>query len=423
MAKRRKRRIRYDRILLILCVIAALCIGFLHFVTKEDKAVETVTERMYETSDIDLSYETDDLKDDINSTYAFVIDLNGEQILLDKQSEEQIYPASMTKILTAIVAIESCDDLQAEVLITEEMLAGLWEASVAGFAVGEKPTVEELLYAVALPSGADAANALAYYIDGSVSQYIERMNHFASSIGMSHSHFMNTTGLHDADHYTTCRDMGTLLEYCIQNPVFVSIFSTKKYTTHALAYHPDGLELNSTFMNSFNDDFTAPGLIGGKTGYTNPAGLCLGYWAENHDMKMVAITAKADIDGHYKHILDMSTILNYFDGWERKQLITEGDVLKTYTVNTVYDPYEVSVTVPDSFVRDIPSDANIQVISNIPDSFSTTLNRQEYIYQMAVLQDDKVVYLQDVPITIPSEQKFFGRVRLWFHSLFSKEDK
>lgn len=401
-------------------MIIALCFGLLRFVTREDKEVETVVERMYETSDIDLSYETDDLKEDINSTYAYIIDLNGKEVLLDKQSEEQIYPASMTKILTAIVAIESCSDLQAEVLITEEMLAGLWEASVAGFAVGEKPTVEELLYGVALPSGADAANALACYIDGSVSQYIERMNNFASSIGMSHSHFMNTTGLHDQEHYTTCRDMETLLEYCVQNPVFAKIFSTSKFTTRPLAYHPDGLELDSTFMNSFSDDFTAPGLVGGKTGYTNPAGLCLAYWAENHDMKILTVTAKADIDGHYKHILDMSTILNYFDSWERKPLISEGDPLKTYTINTVNDQYEESVTIPESFVRDIPSDANIEVVTNIPDSFNTALNRQEYVYQMAVLQDGKVVNLQDIPVSIPSEKKFFGRVRLWFDALFSK---
>ena len=122
--------------------------------------------------------ETPMLDIELTSQNAFVIDVSSGQVLLDKNADGRIYPASMTKMMTAIIAIEHLPDLNEHIMIPEEALVGLKEAnaSVAGFVAGDNPTVEELLYGIALPSGADCSNTIALHIAGSIEAYVELMN-------------------------------------------------------------------------------------------------------------------------------------------------------------------------------------------------------------------------------------------------------
>ena len=143
----------------------------------------------------------------LNSEHVIVVDLEDMQTLYEKKANEKIYPASITKALTAIVALDSIQDLNKKVTITKEDLAGLAEAnaSVAGLKINEKVTYEDLLYALILPSGADGANALANNLAGSVSNFVSNMNKKAQALGMTNTHFVNPTGLHNKNHYKHCR--------------------------------------------------------------------------------------------------------------------------------------------------------------------------------------------------------------------------
>ena len=145
--------------------------------------------------------------DNISATFAIVIDRDTNQILAEKDADTKMYPASMTKMMTAIIAIENLTDLNQQITITQDMIAGLIEqnASLAGFKVGDTPTVQDILYGIALPSGADATNAAAFTISGSIEAYVDLMNEKAQAIGMTNTHFVNTTGLHDENHYSTAR--------------------------------------------------------------------------------------------------------------------------------------------------------------------------------------------------------------------------
>ena len=120
-----------------------------------------------------------------------------------------MYPASLTKVMTAVVVLDHADELDAVVEAPADMFPALWEqnASMAGLQPGESATVEDMLYGLMLPSGADCAIALARYVAGDVEAFVELMNRTAAALGMSGTHFTNPTGLHDADHYSTARDM------------------------------------------------------------------------------------------------------------------------------------------------------------------------------------------------------------------------
>lgn len=248
-------------------------------------------------------------KEDLYSANAILVRAKTGEVLLDKGSTEQIYPASMTKIMTAIVILEKIPDLQVSVRLSEEMFDELYrqEASMAGFLPGETVTARDLLYGVLLPSGAECCTGLADYVAGSEEAFAELMNQKAAELGMTGTHFVNASGLHDPDHYTTAADIEKLLEYALQNDTFREIASSAYHSTETTDLHPDGITFYSTLFGSMTEEIRDSGLIqGGKTGYTEEAGLCLASFAEINGETFLLVTAGAQ--GNHEteqfHILD-----------------------------------------------------------------------------------------------------------------------
>lgn len=233
----------------------------------------------------------------LNSPYAIVVDMQDGRTLYDKNGDQRIYPASLTKVLTALTAIDATNDLQKNATVTTGDLAHLKEedASVAGLQPNDTLSYEQAIYAMILPSGADAANFLANHLAGNVPNFVSLMNKKASTIGMTHSHFTNTSGLHNNDLYTTLQDLKKLMIHAWNNPVLHNVLTTTQYTIANLASHPDGLHLHSTLV-SYGHSLTFKGgaIVGGKSGYTPEAGCCLLSFAkmDNGHIYML-ITAKA----------------------------------------------------------------------------------------------------------------------------------
>lgn len=247
------------------------------------------------------------------SPYAILIDVEKHTVLAEKDSTKQIYPASLTKMMTAIIAIEETNNLKDTVTLTEEMFTPLYlnHASIAGFSPNEKVRKDDLLYGILLPSGAECCLALATDISGSEKDFIELMNKKAKKIGMKNTHFTNTIGLHDTGHYSTAEDMAVLLSYALENKTFRKVITTKQYTTHATTEHPDGILLTSTTF-SYLEGITIPGgdIIGGKTGYTTEAGQCLASLANIGGKEYILVTAGAAGDPKTEnlHIQDAITV-------------------------------------------------------------------------------------------------------------------
>jgi serine-type D-Ala-D-Ala carboxypeptidase (penicillin-binding protein 5/6) len=231
------------------------------------------------------------------SQNAILVSLEDHKILFNKNSKDTIYPASLTKIMTAIIAIEKLKDSEQPVTLPADMFDSLYEegASMAGFSPDETVPAIDLLYGVLLPSGAECCIGLADFIAGSEASFVKLMNEKAEALGMKNTHFMNSTGLHDPDHYTTVEDLSILLNYALKNDTFRSIFTASRHSTEPTSKHPDGITFYSTmFENMPSPDFNGGSILGGKTGYTSNAGLCLASLAEKYGKEYILITAGAD---------------------------------------------------------------------------------------------------------------------------------
>ena len=244
----------------------------------------------------------------LNSPNAALLALDEKRsVLLDKKSRERIYPASMTKIMTAVIALENLPDYEEKITLTKSTFNGLHEAATAGFLPGERVRAIDLLYGLLLPSGAECAAALAERAAGSEAAFAGMMNEKAWALGMSGTNFTNATGLHDKNQYSTVYDVAVLLDYALTNETFYEIFITKRYVTPPTNLHQRGVICYSSMFSKMEsmstDGYT---ILGGKTGYTDEAGQCLVSLAEKNGERYILATAgaRAENNSQTLHIDD-----------------------------------------------------------------------------------------------------------------------
>ncbi|MDR1700625.1 MAG: serine hydrolase, partial [Lachnoclostridium sp.] len=251
---------------------------------------------------------------EINSANAMLIKIGSDKIIFEKNSTEKVYPASVTKIMTALIVLSETNNLDEEVTLQEEMFVNIYNenAATAGFLPNETVSIKDLLYGLLLPSGAECAVGLAEHIAGSESDFAELMNEKASELEMNNTHFTNATGLHDSDHYTTVSDLTVLLKYALQNKTFKQIFTTSRHTCKPTSHHADGITFHSTlFSHLRTPDFKGGTILGGKTGYTNQAGQCLASLAEKDGELYILVTCSANGD-HKKEDLHIDDALKIY---------------------------------------------------------------------------------------------------------------
>lgn len=226
---------------------------------------------------------------EISAESAVVIDTCGNEILFEKDAFQKRSMASTTKIMTTILAVES-GKLGCDINVTEKMTNA--EGTSIGLRCGYRITLGDLVYGMMLESGNDAANAVAIYLSGSLEAFSELMNEKAKEIGMNHTHFVTPSGLDDEEHYSTAYDMALLASYCIKNPCFKQICSTKRYTANLKS--PDNYRLY--FSNHNRLLSSVEGVFGVKTGFTKKSGRCLVSAIEKSGATLVAVTLSAPDD-------------------------------------------------------------------------------------------------------------------------------
>lgn len=225
---------------------------------------------------------------------AVVLDLEKNELIAGKASDEKMYPASMTKVMTLLVAVENIKDLNASYTFDRVMLNDLYlqNASVAGFLPDETVPMSDLLYGMIMPSGADAAQALSKVIAGSEEAYVDLMNKKVEQMGLTKTHFKNTTGLHDEDQYTTATEMAMIMKAAMENPLSAEVLSKFQYNTTHTEQHPDGINLTSTmFSEMYGTEVEGVVITAGKTGFTSQAGSCLASYANKGDRHFICVTA------------------------------------------------------------------------------------------------------------------------------------
>lgn len=257
-------------------------------------------------------------KDQLTSQNAVLVRLSDQRVIFTKKSGKTIYPASLTKIMTAIVVLEHLDHLDERITLSSQMFQKLYkeDASMAGFLPDETVPAIDLLYGVLLPSGAECCIGLANHIAGSEDAFVSLMNAKARKLGMRHTHFTNATGLNDKNHYTTVADLAKLLEYALQNDTFRKIFTTSRHSTTAASLHPQGITYYSTlFAHMSSPDFHGGSILGGKTGYTTEAGLCLASLATKGNQEYILVTAgaKGNHDTEQYNIKDAFNVYKHLE--------------------------------------------------------------------------------------------------------------
>lgn len=241
--------------------------------------------------------QTIQLGEDIPSAYAVLLDLDNNTIAAQKEAKTVINPASMTKILTVLVAAEHVQNLDDKFTITTDItdFAYTNDCSAVGFEDGEVVTVQDLFYGTILPSGGDAALGLATYVAGSPEAFVDMMNDKIKELGLSNTaHFTNCIGIYDKNHYCTVYDMGIMLEAAMQNEFCRKVLSTHRYTTSETSEHPEGITVSNWFLRRIEDKMEGGTVVAGKTGYVLQSGNCAASYAEGNDGKhYICVTGNA----------------------------------------------------------------------------------------------------------------------------------
>ena len=242
------------------------------------------------------------------SKYYYLYDRSNEMIYLDEKSDEKIYPASMTKILTVSLALDKIPDIHQKVTITSQDIDGLLalQATTAGFYVGEQVTYEDLLYGALLPSGADACLALSRLTYGSTKQMVAAMNQKVKSLGLTHSHFQNVTGLHDENHYTTVKDMAHILNHALSNKEFVKVFNAREYTSSSNHHWISSLQRGKEYKG-----IDISHIDGGKSGFTDEAQLTFASTMTIDHHQLILVTAYAKGQHSQNHVKDAVHVCDY----------------------------------------------------------------------------------------------------------------
>lgn len=234
---------------------------------------------------------------EVVSENGVFIDVGEEKILAQRNAGARISPASMTKILTILVAAEHVTDLDDTFEITIDItdFSYVNDCSNTGFDVGEKVTVRDLFYGTILPSGADAALGLAIYTAGSQEAFVELMNEKIDELGLSRtSHFTNCVGLYDENHYSTVYDMAVMLKAACDNSFCREVLAAHTYTTSKTTQHPEGITISNWFLRRIEDKDTHGEVLCAKTGFVVQSGNCSASLGIGKDGKeYICVTAQS----------------------------------------------------------------------------------------------------------------------------------
>ncbi len=260
------------------------------------KKILTIIFILIFTLNLTISYGISDTPE-ISAGAAILIDTSSERILYSKNENEKMYPASTTKILTAILTIENCN-LEDVVIVPYEAISSIPSGySVAALQPGEQLTVEQLLQLLLVHSANDVANVLAYHISGSIEAFASLMNQKVSELGLQNTHFTNPSGIHDENHYTTAYDLAIIMKYCMKNSTFRNLSSLKYCTIPATNKYEERVfnTTNELLTNNSSSNYYYKYAIAGKTGYTTQAKNCLVSVSNKDNLELICVVLSAGL--------------------------------------------------------------------------------------------------------------------------------
>lgn len=306
---------------------------------------------------------------EIVSEAAILMDTQSGAVLYSKNADVKLVPASLTKIATAIYAMEK-GNLNEMVTVSKE--ATEVEGTRVYLVEGETVTLKHLLQGMLVNSGNDAAAAIAIHLEGSIEAFAIKLNQYLQeTIGVSSTHFTNPHGLYEENHYTTAHDLAVITNYAMKNPIFKEIFGTKE-----LAW--DGKEWDTTLVTHhllLKGDYPYEGITGGKTGFVNEAKQTLATTAENGQIQLTAIVLKADFKKQIYH--DTQALLDYGFQNYRSDKIDKSSVYQFGKQKFIADK-DIPITVPIAqFKESVTNKGELKIVNANGDTIQTVALQQE----------------------------------------------
>ncbi len=302
---------------------------------------------------------------------ALLADLESGQVYYAHNADQRAYPASLTKIMTVLLALEAVDrgdvNLKDQVTAGDDCRLGLdEESSTAGIMPGEIMTLENYLYCAMISSANEACNVIAAYVAGSISAFVERMNQRAEELGCTGTHFMNTHGMPDPDHYTTAADLRRITEAALQFPLFETMSNTLSYTVPATNQSDTRILQNTNGLINPNSivypGYLYEGAAGIKTGHTSAAGYCLVSTAEKNTIRLLCIvlgsTARDRADGtqEYQNFTDTIALYDWlYNNFSVQTLLSATEPLRDVAVEMGRDADRVAIHAQQDFTAVLPN--------------------------------------------------------------------
>lgn len=327
---------------------------------------------------------------DLSAQNIILYNLDDESILYEVNSNERTNIASLTKIMTSLVALNNIDDLNEYIIITSQDFEGTNGYSKAGFQIGDKVTYLDLLYGVLLPSGADAVNALVNNTLG-YTNFIEQMNNLANQIGLKNTEFSNPIGKDDINNYSTAYDVASLLKYALSNEVFKKIFTTKEYIT------TNGITMEST-LYPYKDILEIDKILGSKSGFTKGAGRCLASITNLNDVDYLLVVLNSSLDFAYSAVKDTLNIYDYYnDNYSYQTILQKGNVITTIPINWSKEK-EYTITTLEDVELFLKNDTakNLEYVFDGVNEIEKGTEKGTKLGTIKVLYGDTILYKEDV---------------------------
>lgn len=284
----------------------------------------------------------------VSSDAAVLLETSTSKVLYNKNANTKMEPASITKIMTAILTIENCN-LNDKVTVPLEAVSHIPEGySIAELLPNEELSVDQLLQLLMVYSANDAANVLACHVDGSIEQFANRMNAKMQELGIQNSHFTNPSGMHDENHYSTAYDIALLMQYCVKNPTFRKYACLKSCHIPATNLSDERTFTNTNPMLNPESPYYYKPLAATKTGFTTPAQYCLASFATNNDISMICVLLHSTISKN--RFSDTKQLFSYgSETFSFQDIAKKGDVVTQITVqNATSDTQFLDIVLNDS---------------------------------------------------------------------------
>lgn len=311
----------------------------------------------------------------LDATAALLVSPDSGMVLYSKNADQKRYPASTTKIMTALLTLENVSNLDetvtSEAVDFENVTA---DSSNAGILLGEQVTVRDLLYALMLPSANEAAYMLARHVGGSWEQFVDMMNDRAAELGCTDTHFCNPCGLHEEDHYTTAHDLYLIAKEAMKDVTFRDIVSTVQHRMAKTNLHEERIiyTTNQLIFSSFQP-WSYANCLGIKTGHTSQAGNCFVGYAEYGDAKLFSVVLGcSDSSKEYPSVAasftDTKKLCQWgFENFTSKTLARQGEEVTYTKVKLSTDTNQLLLTAKADVVALLPKDLDVKALELVED--------------------------------------------------------